>query len=66
MADNSLYPLMLCAFCFLLKTLNQPHFLLQPKGPHTKGKQEKKVIHPYSRKAAQLAREGHKQDRKEK
>ncbi|XP_068125499.1 translation machinery-associated protein 16 [Hyperolius riggenbachi] len=37
-----------------------------PKAPHNKGKQEKKVIHPYSRKAAQLAREGHKQDRKEK
>ncbi|XP_075705780.1 translation machinery-associated protein 16 [Rhinoderma darwinii] len=37
-----------------------------PKAPQNKGKQEKKVIHPYSRKAAQLAREGHKQDRKEK
>ncbi|XP_065490504.1 translation machinery-associated protein 16 [Caloenas nicobarica] len=30
------------------------------------GKQEKKVIHPYSRKAAQLAREAHKQEKKEK
>ncbi|XP_032542204.1 translation machinery-associated protein 16 isoform X2 [Chiroxiphia lanceolata] len=30
------------------------------------GKQEKKVIHPYSRKAAQLAREVHKQEKKEK
>ncbi|NXW07714.1 TMA16 protein, partial [Fregetta grallaria] len=29
------------------------------------GKQEKKVIHPYSRKAAQLAREAHKQEKKE-
>ncbi|XP_056417348.1 translation machinery-associated protein 16 isoform X2 [Hyla sarda] len=37
-----------------------------PKVPQNKGKQEKKVIHPYSRKAAQLAREGHKQDRREK
>ncbi|XP_072262106.1 translation machinery-associated protein 16 isoform X2 [Pyxicephalus adspersus] len=37
-----------------------------PKAPHNKSKQEKKVIHPYSRKAAQLTREGHKQDRKEK
>uniref|UniRef100_A0A8C5M1N7 Translation machinery-associated protein 16 n=1 Tax=Leptobrachium leishanense TaxID=445787 RepID=A0A8C5M1N7_9ANUR len=37
-----------------------------PKAPQNKGKQEKKVIHPYSRKAAQMAREGHKQDRKEK
>lgn len=39
---------------------------LQPKAPPNKGKQENKVIHPYSRKAAQLTREGHKQDRKEK
>ncbi|XP_061849113.1 translation machinery-associated protein 16 isoform X2 [Colius striatus] len=30
------------------------------------GKQEKKVVHPYSRKAAQLAREAHKQEKKEK
>ncbi|XP_040274562.1 translation machinery-associated protein 16 [Bufo bufo] len=37
-----------------------------PKAPPNKGKPEKKVIHPYSRKAAQLTREGHKQDRKEK
>ncbi|XP_044155835.1 translation machinery-associated protein 16 [Bufo gargarizans] len=37
-----------------------------PKAPPNKGKPENKVIHPYSRKAAQLAREGHKQDRKEK
>ncbi|XP_035406417.1 translation machinery-associated protein 16 [Cygnus atratus] len=38
-----------------------------PKLPKSKGaKQEKKVIHPYSRKAAQLAREAHKQDKKEK
>uniref|UniRef100_A0A8B9PC26 Translation machinery-associated protein 16 n=1 Tax=Apteryx owenii TaxID=8824 RepID=A0A8B9PC26_APTOW len=36
--------------------------LLKGKG----GKQEKKVIHPYSRKAAQLAREAHKQEKKEK
>ncbi|NWX96627.1 TMA16 protein, partial [Nothoprocta ornata] len=35
--------------------------LLKSKG----GKQEKKVIHPYSRKAAQLAREAHKQEKKE-
>lgn len=38
-----------------------------PKLPKTKGgKQEKKAVHPYSRKAAQLAREAHKQDKKEK
>ncbi|KGL82898.1 Translation machinery-associated protein 16, partial [Tinamus guttatus] len=36
--------------------------LLKNKG----GKQEKKVVHPYSRKAAQLAREAHKQEKKEK
>ncbi|KAG8592564.1 hypothetical protein GDO81_000543, partial [Engystomops pustulosus] len=41
-------------------------YKLQPKAPQNKAKQEKKVIHPYSRKAAQLVREGHKQDRKEK
>ncbi|NXE63699.1 TMA16 protein, partial [Calcarius ornatus] len=35
--------------------------LRKPQG----GKQEKKVIHPYSRKAAQLAREVHKQEKKE-
>ncbi|KAM9330432.1 translation machinery-associated protein 16 [Gastrophryne carolinensis] len=39
---------------------------VEPKAPNNKGKQDKKVIHPYSRKAAQLTREGHKQDRKEK
>ncbi|CAJ0930092.1 unnamed protein product [Ranitomeya imitator] len=38
----------------------------EPKAAQHKGKAEKKVIHPYSRKAAQLTREGHKQDRKEK
>ncbi|KAK2527607.1 Tma16, partial [Columba guinea] len=39
----------------------------QPKLRKTQGgKQEKKVIHPYSRKAAQLAREAHKQEKKEK
>jgi translation machinery-associated protein 16 len=27
---------------------------------------EKKVIHPYSRKAAQITREAHKQEKKEK
>ncbi|XP_029474775.1 translation machinery-associated protein 16 [Rhinatrema bivittatum] len=37
-----------------------------PKVPQGRSKQEKKVIHPYSRKAAQLAREVHKQDKKEK
>ncbi|XP_052546278.1 translation machinery-associated protein 16 [Tympanuchus pallidicinctus] len=38
-----------------------------PKLPKTKGgKQEKKAVHPYSRKAAQLAREAHKKDKKEK
>ncbi|KAM4709049.1 translation machinery-associated protein 16 [Discoglossus pictus] len=37
-----------------------------PKAQQNKGKPEKKVIHPYSRKAAQLTREAHKQDRKEK
>ncbi|KAG3294462.1 translation machinery-associated protein 16 [Ictidomys tridecemlineatus] len=35
-----------------------------PKGRSTG--QEKKVIHPYSRKAAQITRETHKQDKKEK
>uniref|UniRef100_A0A1D5RM14 Translation machinery associated 16 n=1 Tax=Mus musculus TaxID=10090 RepID=A0A1D5RM14_MOUSE len=38
-----------------------------PKG--LKGKmvgREKKVIHPYSRKAAQITRESHKQDKKER
>ncbi|KAM4802490.1 translation machinery-associated protein 16 [Urocitellus parryii] len=35
-----------------------------PKGRSTG--QEKKVIHPYSRKAAQITREAHKQDKKEK
>ncbi|NXI59015.1 TMA16 protein, partial [Chloroceryle aenea] len=38
----------------------------QPKLRKTRGKQEKKVIHPYSRKAAQLEREAHKQEKKEK
>ncbi|XP_009323563.1 PREDICTED: translation machinery-associated protein 16 [Pygoscelis adeliae] len=39
----------------------------EPKLRKTQGgKQEKKVIHPYSRKAAQLAREAHKQEKKEK
>ncbi|NXN09221.1 TMA16 protein, partial [Indicator maculatus] len=38
----------------------------QPKLRKTQsGKQEKKAIHPYSRKAAQLAREAHKQEKKE-
>ncbi|NXL59648.1 TMA16 protein, partial [Chordeiles acutipennis] len=38
----------------------------QPKLRKTQGgKQEKKIIHPYSRKAAQLAREAHKQEKKE-
>ncbi|NWU74184.1 TMA16 protein, partial [Onychorhynchus coronatus] len=38
----------------------------QPKLRKTQGgKQEKKVIHPYSRKAAQLTREVHKQEKKE-
>uniref|UniRef100_A0A9L0JLY1 Translation machinery-associated protein 16 n=1 Tax=Equus asinus TaxID=9793 RepID=A0A9L0JLY1_EQUAS len=39
----------------------------EPKAP--KGKsvgREKKVIHPYSRKAAQITREAHKQEKKEK
>ncbi|KAM5174514.1 translation machinery-associated protein 16 [Callospermophilus lateralis] len=35
-----------------------------PKGRSTG--REKKVIHPYSRKAAQITREAHKQDKKEK
>ncbi|KAF6097695.1 translation machinery associated 16-like protein [Phyllostomus discolor] len=30
------------------------------------GGQEKKVVHPYSRKAAQITREAHKQEKKEK
>ncbi|XP_028932357.1 translation machinery-associated protein 16 [Ornithorhynchus anatinus] len=38
-----------------------------PKAPKGKGVgHEKKVIHPYSRKAAQLTREAHKQDKREK
>ncbi|KAM9142745.1 translation machinery-associated protein 16 isoform 2-T3 [Pangshura tecta] len=38
-----------------------------PKVPKGRGGgQEKKVIHPYSRKAAQLTREAHKQEKKEK
>uniref|UniRef100_K7FCW8 Translation machinery-associated protein 16 n=1 Tax=Pelodiscus sinensis TaxID=13735 RepID=K7FCW8_PELSI len=40
---------------------------VQPKVPKGRGGgHEKKVIHPYSRKAAQLAREAHKQEKKEK
>ncbi|XP_008050557.1 translation machinery-associated protein 16 [Carlito syrichta] len=35
-----------------------------PKGKNTG--REKKVIHPYSRKAAQITREAHKQEKKEK
>ncbi|XP_067407902.1 translation machinery-associated protein 16 isoform X4 [Emydura macquarii macquarii] len=39
----------------------------QPKVPKGRGGgEEKKVIHPYSRKAAQLTREAHKQEKKEK
>ncbi|XP_054846629.1 translation machinery-associated protein 16 [Eublepharis macularius] len=38
-----------------------------PKAAKSKGGgQEKKVIHPYSRKAAQLTKEAHKQEKKEK
>ncbi|XP_016046892.1 translation machinery-associated protein 16 [Erinaceus europaeus] len=37
-----------------------------PKALRGKSGQEKKVIHPYSRKAAQITREAHKQDKKEK
>ncbi|XP_062992171.1 translation machinery-associated protein 16 [Elgaria multicarinata webbii] len=38
-----------------------------PKAAKSKGGgQEKKVVHPYSRKAAQLTKEAHKKDRKEK
>ncbi|XP_031319916.1 translation machinery-associated protein 16 [Camelus dromedarius] len=38
-----------------------------PKAPKGKnGRQEKKVIHPYSRKAAQITRQAHKQEKKEK
>ncbi|XP_066488073.1 translation machinery-associated protein 16 [Tiliqua scincoides] len=38
-----------------------------PKAPKNRGVgQEKKAVHPYSRKAAQLAKEVHKQDKKEK
>nr|XP_009675468.1 PREDICTED: translation machinery-associated protein 16 isoform X3 [Struthio camelus australis] len=53
-------------FCLALVSYSTFDFfqpkLLKGKG----GKQEKKVIHPYSRKAAQLAREAHKQEKKEK
>ncbi|XP_006872583.1 PREDICTED: translation machinery-associated protein 16 [Chrysochloris asiatica] len=39
----------------------------KPKAPKRKnGGQEKKVIHPYSRKAAQITREAHKQTKREK
>lgn len=44
----------------LLKLTNMP------KGRKPKGPVEKKVIHPYSRKAAYLARDAIKQERKEK
>ncbi|PNI61748.1 TMA16 isoform 6 [Pan troglodytes] len=38
-----------------------------PKAPKGKSAgREKKVIHPYSRKAAQITREAHKQEKKEK
>ena len=38
-----------------------------PKAPKGKSvRQEKKLIHPYSRKAAQITREAHKQEKKEK
>nr|XP_060634736.1 translation machinery-associated protein 16 [Anolis sagrei ordinatus] len=37
-----------------------------PKAVKSKGGQEKKVIHPYSRKAAQLTKEANKQEKKEK
>nr|XP_031540232.1 translation machinery-associated protein 16 [Vicugna pacos] len=38
-----------------------------PKAPKGKNvRQEKKVIHPYSRKAAQITRQAHKQEKKEK
>lgn len=37
-----------------------------PKAPKTKKGPEQKVIHPYSRKAAQLVRETHKQEKKDK
>ncbi|XP_028599693.1 translation machinery-associated protein 16 isoform X1 [Podarcis muralis] len=41
--------------------------MTEPKAAKGKrGAQEKKVIHPYSRKAAQLTKEAHKQERKEK
>ncbi|XP_078255109.1 translation machinery-associated protein 16 [Rhinoraja longicauda] len=37
-----------------------------PKAPKTKKGPEQKVIHPYSRKAGQLVRETHKQEKKDK
>uniref|UniRef100_G3QKU6 Translation machinery associated 16 homolog n=1 Tax=Gorilla gorilla gorilla TaxID=9595 RepID=G3QKU6_GORGO len=37
-----------------------------PKAPGTDKWMGKKVIHPYSRKAAQIMREAHKQEKKEK
>ncbi|XP_069782394.1 translation machinery-associated protein 16 isoform X2 [Narcine bancroftii] len=37
-----------------------------PKAQKTKKEPEHKVIHPYSRKAAQLVRETHKQEKKDK
>ncbi|XP_043918150.1 translation machinery-associated protein 16 [Protopterus annectens] len=37
-----------------------------PKAPKGKATRENKVIHPYSRKAAQLTRDAHKQEKKEK
>lgn len=42
------------------------YIFVQPKAPKTKKGPEQKVIHPYSRKAAQLVRETHKQEKKDK
>ncbi|XP_064917498.1 translation machinery-associated protein 16 isoform X4 [Columba livia] len=68
-------------FILLIRTYKTEHHIFLIEDPLSKqvlslskpklrktqgGKQEKKVIHPYSRKAAQLAREAHKQEKKEK
>ncbi|CAM5108230.1 unnamed protein product [Eretmochelys imbricata] len=54
-------------FCKALVPHNTADGKGKPKVPKGRGGgQEKKVIHPYSRKAAQLTREAHKQEKKEK
>uniref|UniRef100_UPI00398E86BD translation machinery-associated protein 16 isoform X2 n=1 Tax=Pristiophorus japonicus TaxID=55135 RepID=UPI00398E86BD len=42
------------------------HYDAWPKAPKAKKGPEHKIIHPYSRKAAQMVREAHKQEKKDK